>query len=300
MQLLTIHSRDHGGPLGVRLNDGVLDVAAAVEVLGGGPGTPPTGVMQLLGGGAGALATLHRYVDWAAPRAQEAGALRDESRLHFGPAVPHPQKIICVGLNYRQHAIETNLPIPTQPVLFNKFQNTLIAHGDAITVPADAEKLDYEVELTMVMGQQCKDVKREDALKNVFGYCIANDFSERTWQFATSQWLLGKSPDGFCPLGPYLVTADAVGDPQQLAMKTWVDGELRQDLGTWDMIFPCDELISFISHYITLEPGDIILTGTPQGVAMGYPKGQEPWVRRGQTMTLEIEKLGRLVNRVAG
>lgn len=237
-------------------------------------------------------------MEWAEGRAEAAGVLRDESRIPFGPAVPNPPKIICIGLNYRQHAIETSLPIPTQPVLCSKFRNALAAHGDTIVPPAGAEQLDYEGELTIVIGQTCRNVSRADALGCVFGYCIANDFSERRWQFATSQWLLGKTPDGFCPLGPYLVTADAVGDPQRLAIRTSVDGEVRQDLGTWDMIFPCDELISFISRYITLEPGDVILTGTPQGVAMGYPKGSEPWVRRGQTMAVSIDRLGTLVNTV--
>ncbi len=297
MQLLTIRSRDRGGPLAVKLAEGVLDVTAAVEVLGGGPGAPATGIMQLLQGGSGALATLHRYVDWAEPRARGAGVLRDESRLHFGPAVPHPPKIICVGLNYRQHAAEVKLAIPKVPPLFSKFHNAICAHGDSIVPPPDAQQLDYEGELTMVIGRTCKNVSRDEALQYVFGYCCANDFSARELQFATSQWLLGKTPDGFCPLGPYLVTADAVGNPQELALQTTVDGEVRQNLGTWDMIFPCDELISYISRYITLEPGDLILTGTPQGVALGYPD-PKPWVRRGQTMTVNIDKLGSLTNPV--
>jgi len=159
--------------------------------------------------------------------------------------------------------------------------------------------LDYEGELALVIGRQAACVAGEEALSTVFGYAPANDFSARDLQFATSQWLLGKSCDRFCPIGPFLVTADEVPDPGSLRIRTWVNGELRQDAPTSDMIFPCSDLISYISRYLPLEPGDVILTGTPAGVILGKPREQRVWLRKGDVVTVEVEGLGRLTNLVA-
>lgn len=292
MRLLNFYSGDDLR-LGVVTKGGVLDVAKAVATLGAGPGAPVTETMSLLRGGSTAQADLDRYVQWAAPRAE---LLREEN-LRFAPAVPAPGKLFCIGLNYRTHAEESRLPLPPAPLLFSKFASALAAHGDDIPYPEGTAKVDYEVELVIVMGKRAVNVSEADALSYVAGYCTGNDVSARDLQFRTSQWLLGKSLPRFAPLGPYLVTADEVGNPQQLQLRTWIDDNPRQDWNTNDMIFSCAEIISYTSRYIPLEPGDVIMTGTPQGVADGYPD-PKPWVQRGQTMTVEVEKLGRLVNKV--
>lgn len=220
----------------------------------------------------------------------------DESNLSKGPCIPQPSKIICVGLNYRKHAIESNMAIPTTPVLFSKFPNALSGHDDTIILPHDSIQNDYEAELGIVIGKKAKHVPVQEALGYVLGYCNANDLSVREWQFRNSQWLLGKSPDGYCPVGPYLVTADEVKDPNNLRIQCKVNGEIRQDSNTSDMIFSCAEIISYLSHHMTLVPGDLILTGTPEGVVLGYPKEKQVWLKDGDSVTVEIEGLGRLSN----
>ncbi len=208
------------------------------------------------------------------------------------------KKIICVGLNYRKHAEETKAAIPEFPILFNKFHNTITAHGSEIAIPRTTTRLDYEAELVIVISKQAKYVPREEALNYVFGYCCVNDLSARDLQLRTPQWMLGKIGDGFSPIGPYLVTADEVGNPNELAIKARVNGELRQNSNTADMIFPCDEIVSYISQHLTLVPGDIILTGTPEGVVLGLPKEQRVYLQPGDVVTIEIEKLGSLTNRL--
>ncbi|BCJ85649.1 fumarylacetoacetate hydrolase family protein [Effusibacillus dendaii] len=222
----------------------------------------------------------------------------DEETLDLAPCVPNPGKIICVGLNYRKHAEESNMPIPEYPILFNKFNNSVSGHGDAVPLPHTSKQVDYEAELVIVIGKTAKRVTKEEALNYVYGYCAGNDLSARDLQFRTNQWLLGKSCDGFCPLGPYLVTADEVGNPNDLGIRAYVNGEIRQNSNTADMIFHCDEIVSYISEHMTLEPGDVILTGTPSGVIMGYPKEQQVWLKDGDEVTIEIDKLGRLTNRL--
>jgi 2-keto-4-pentenoate hydratase/2-oxohepta-3-ene-1,7-dioic acid hydratase in catechol pathway len=220
----------------------------------------------------------------------------EEESLTFGPAVPEPGKIICVGLNYQKHAEESNMPTPEYPVLFNKFDNTIAAHNEVINLPFNSKENDYEAELVMVIGKQAKRVSKDEALDYVFGYCNVNDLSSRDLQFRTNQWLLGKCCDGFSPLGPYLVTSDEIEDPNQLEIKAIVNGEVRQNSNTSDMIFKCNEIVSYISDHMTLSPGDIILTGTPEGVAMGKPEDQRVYLQDGDKVTIEIEKLGKLTN----
>jgi 2-keto-4-pentenoate hydratase/2-oxohepta-3-ene-1,7-dioic acid hydratase in catechol pathway len=181
------------------------------------------------------------------------------------------------------------------PVVFAKFSNALSGSGTAIELPSGDPQVDYEAELAIVIGQRARRVARDQALAYVAGYMNANDVSARSLQFRTSQWTLGKSLDGFCPVGPYLVTADEV-DPTDLLITCDVNGERRQEARTSDLIFPCDELISQLSMSITLEAGDIILTGTPAGVAMGRP--DRPWLRDGDRVVVEVEGLGRLENPV--
>lgn len=289
MKLLTF-IRDGQNALGVKTEQGVVDIAAAVSA-GFGPQGTPTDVMDVIGGGQSAIAALQQTVDQAIASDKQELIL-DEANITFGPSVTKPSKIICVGLNYRKHAEETKAEIPTTPILFNKFSNTLTGHGHDIPLPRTSQQVDYEVELTIVMGKKAKYVSREDALSHVFGYSTVNDVSARDLQLRTQQWLLGKSCDSFSPLGPYLVSADEVGNPNDLQLTCFVNGEERQNSNTSDMIFHCDEIVSYISQHMTLEPGDIILTGTPFGVILGYPKDQRVYLKDGDIVTVEVEKLG--------
>ncbi|HZG58354.1 fumarylacetoacetate hydrolase family protein, partial [Paenibacillus sp.] len=277
---------------------GVVDVAAASAALPEA-GAVPTDVMAVIEGGADAVGALQRLADAALADASVAArVVKAEDGLTFGPCVTRPNKIICVGLNYRKHAEETNAPIPKYPILFNKFNNTLTGSGHDVPLPRVSSEVDYEAELVIVIGKTAKYVDKASALDYVFGYCNVNDLSARDLQMRTPQWLLGKSCDKFSPLGPYLVTADEVGDPNALEIKSIVNGEVRQHSNTSDMIFHCDEIVSYISQHMTLVPGDIILTGTPEGVVLGLPPEQRVWLAPGDVVTIEIEKLGSLTNRM--
>jgi 2-keto-4-pentenoate hydratase/2-oxohepta-3-ene-1,7-dioic acid hydratase in catechol pathway len=222
--------------------------------------------------------------------------LLSEGDLEIGPCVPKPSKIICIGLNYRNHAKESGMEIPKVPILFTKYSNTLTNYGSDVELGKEGVEFDYEVELGVVIGRKCKNVPEKDALDYVFGYCTSNDLSCRDLQFKTPQWLLGKSLDQFLPLGKYLVTADEVGDVQNLQLKCTLNGELRQNSNTSDMIFSVAEIISFLSRHMTLEPGDLILTGTPEGVIMGLP--EKNWLKPGDVVKVEIEKLGFTENKM--
>ena len=222
----------------------------------------------------------------------------DESTLDITSVVPNPGKIICIGLNYRRHAVESGMAIPQLPVLFGKYSNSISAPGQKVPISPDWQRVDYESELGVVIGKTTKNVTVDEALDYVLGYCNCNDLSERELQFLSGQWMLGKFLDGFMPVGPYLVTKDDITDPQSLRVRGWLNGELRQDSNTSDMIFSVAESIAFISHYMTLNPGDLISTGTPEGVILGYPPEKQKWMKPGDEYTVEIEGLGRLVNRL--
>ena len=214
--------------------------------------------------------------------------------LEIGPAVPRPGKIICIGLNYRHHAIESGMEIPAEPILFSKFGNAITASGADIDI-SGLNKVDYEAELGVVIGRTARNVEAGNALDHVLGYCNANDVSDRELQFKSGQWLLGKTVDGFCPVGPWLRTPEPGFDAQDLAIRGWLNGELRQENNTSDMVFNIAELIAYISRHFTLEPGDLILTGTPMGVILG--REEKDWIRPGDEYRVEIEGLGSLVNR---
>ncbi|MBB6634958.1 fumarylacetoacetate hydrolase family protein [Cohnella thailandensis] len=279
--------------LAVRTAKGIASVEAMSEVAGLEAGSVPTTMREALDGGAAALAALRKLVGETEGRAETL----DEASLVYAPCVSDPQKIICVGLNYRKHAEETNAPIPEYPILFNKFANALAAEGEDVPLPvAVTDKVDYEAELAIVIGKRAKNVSREEALDYVFGYCNANDLSARDLQMRTAQWMLGKTCDGFAPIGPFVATADEIPNPNALAISCTVNGEVRQSSSTSDMIFPCDEVISYISRHMTLEPGDLILTGTPEGVVLGYPPEKQVYLKDGDTVTIEIEGLGKLTN----
>jgi 2-keto-4-pentenoate hydratase/2-oxohepta-3-ene-1,7-dioic acid hydratase in catechol pathway len=222
----------------------------------------------------------------------------NEQKIRIAPIVPNPGKIICVGLNYVAHANESSSEIPEFPVLFNKFNNTLAAHKELIPIRTEWERVDYEAELAVVIGKTASRVTEADALNYVLGYTIANDLSERRLQGRTSQWLLGKSVDKFLPLGPYLVTADEIPDPQNLTIRGWLNSELRQESHTSKMIFSVAQIIAYISQTMTLHPGDVLLTGTPEGVILGYPAEKRVWLQPDDEYTIEIENIGKLSNRL--
>jgi 2-keto-4-pentenoate hydratase/2-oxohepta-3-ene-1,7-dioic acid hydratase in catechol pathway len=291
MKLLTVRDGD-ALRLGLRIDAGVVDVAAAAEALE--LDGVPTTIDEVIAGGEEALARLTELTRRAAIAPPGEPWLLDEMGLRHGPCVPHPGKIVCIGLNYRKHAAETNAPVPEVPVLFSKFNNTIAANGDLIPLPPIAHQYDYEVELGVVMGKRAFHVEEDEALGYVLGYFNANDVSARDLQMRTSQWLLGKTLDRFLPIGPWLVTADEVGNPQELRLRCWVNGELRQDSNTSDMIFAVAQIISYISKYFALDPGDVIVTGTPEGVALGRP--DKPWLKPGDEVVVEIDRLGQLKN----
>jgi 2-keto-4-pentenoate hydratase/2-oxohepta-3-ene-1,7-dioic acid hydratase in catechol pathway len=210
--------------------------------------------------------------------------------------IDRPGKIVCVGLNYKDHAEEQGVDLPTAPLLFAKWQNTLIGPGEPIVIPRVVTKCDYEAELGVVIGSTVRDASAENALEAVAGYICVNDVSARDLQFADGQWTRGKSPDTFCPVGPRLVPRDEVADPQSLAIRAVLNGETMQESTTANMVFGVAELIEYITRTITLEPGDLIATGTPAGV--GAFREPAVWMKPGDEITIEIEGLGALTNPV--
>lgn len=276
--------------LGVKTRKGILDAPETARLL---RMHAPATVDDLLQNEDGP--SLNALVDAALESSASRTAFVDEASLDYGPVVTRPEKIICVGLNYRRHAKEVNLPIPNQPVLFSKFNNTLSAHNSSIKLPVEvATKFDYETELVIVMGKKAKDINEAEALSYVAGYCTGNDFSARDLQFDRGgQWMVGKTLDQFAPLGPYLVTADQI-NPDKLKIECKVNGETRQSSNTDDFIFNSAQTISYISRHMTLKPGDIIFTGTPEGVIMGYPKDKQVWLKVGDKIACSVEELGEL------
>jgi len=278
----------NGYGIGVKTARGILNVSAAAQALNM---PAPSDMDDLLQNGRGGLLT---NLVRAAANGPASLYIREEAVQH-APVVTRPEKIIMMGFNYRKHAEETNTTPPKDPPLFNKYNNTLNHHGGTIKLPtAVAKNFDYEVELVMVFGRECRNVSEADALNYVAGYCTGNDFSARDLQTLTSQFMIGKTHDGFAPLGPYMVTSDLIPDPNNLRLETRVNGEQRQDWNTNDMIFNCRQLISFASKMMTIKPGDIFFTGTPQGVIFGMPKDKQVWLKAGDKIACSLEKLGEL------
>lgn len=249
-------------------------------------------VISIIESGSEALGKIARYT---ASAPSPAGI--DPSTVHLLAPVPRPNKIFCVGLNYRDHAIESNMEIPKVPTIFSKFTNSVIGSGETIILPKDSTQPDYEAELALVIGKGGRRIAAADWQQHVFGYMNLNDVSARDLQLATTQWLMGKSPDTFAPMGPYIVTADEVADPHNLDIKMIVSGEVLQSSNTKHLIFRIPDLIEYISRVITLEPGDVISTGTPAGV--GFARKPPRLLKDGDECVVEVEGLGRLVNPVA-
>lgn len=222
------------------------------------------------------------------------GGEETPASLRVGAPVTRIGKIVCIGLNYHDHARETGAAIPGEPIVFMKAPDTVVGPHDTVLVPRRSQKTDWEVELAVVIGRTARYLDSHDeALAAVAGYAVANDVSEREFQIERGgQWDKGKNCETFNPLGPWLVTADEVPDPQALAMRLWVNGELRQDGTSAEQIFPVAEVVRYLSHFMTLYPGDVINTGTPAGVAMGMAE-PKPYLREGDVVELEIEGLGR-------
>ena len=275
--------------IGVRTKRGIIDVERAGTALGI-TGAPRT-IDDLLQGRGDAVA-LQRIVAQA-----PADAIRSESSVEFGPIVSTPQKILCVGLNYQAHLNETGAKRPGYPDMFNKYNTALNRHGGTVSVSTlPLTQFDYESELVMYIGKEARNVSEADALDYVFGYSAGNDFSARDAQLRVSQWMTGKTPDQFAPLGPWIVSADQIPDPQTLQIQTFVNDETtpRQNMNTSQMIFGCAKIVSYLSEFITLKPGDIIFSGTPSGVILGYPKDKQVWLKPGDRITTKISRLGEL------
>ncbi len=216
------------------------------------------------------------------------------SEVKLMAPVPRPNKMICVGLNYRDHAAESRSEIPTVPTIFNKFPNVVIGPGDSIVLPKASRKPDYEAEFAFVIGKGGRNIPADRAMEHVFGYTIVNDVSARDFQTATSQWLMGKTFDTFCPMGPWIVTADEIPDPHELDISLEIGGEVLQKSNTRELVFRVPKLIEYVSTAVTLEPGDVFATGTPGGV--GFARKPPRWLKPGEETIVRISGIGELRN----
>ena len=216
--------------------------------------------------------------------------------IRLAPPLPRPEKIICLGKNYADHAKEMGGEPPTEPVIFNKFPSALACDGQPIILPSSSSQVDYEAELVVVIGRGGHKISREEAMRHVAGYCCGNDISARDWQFQkpSGQWLLGKTFDTFAPIGPAIVTADEIPSPGELGIRLRLNGEVMQESNTANLIFPIDFLISYVSQVCTLAPGDLIFTGTPPGV--GFARKPPVFLKPGDIVEVEIDRIGKLTN----
>jgi 2-keto-4-pentenoate hydratase/2-oxohepta-3-ene-1,7-dioic acid hydratase in catechol pathway len=269
----------------------VLQGTSYVDIQATRPDLPAT-VRRLLEGGPAALCG-------AAEAAERPDAVRyPAAAVRLLPPVPDPPKIFCIGLNYRDHAAESGAPIPREPVLFSKFATALIGPETPIVLPPVSREVDYEAELVLVVGKAGRFVKAATALEYLAGYTIGHDVSARDWQLKKDgkQWLAGKTFDTFAPTGPHLVTADEVPDPHNLAIRLRLNGQTMQDSSTRQMIFPAADLLAYVSQVVTLQPGDLVFTGTPPGV--GVARKPPVFLKPGDVVEVEVERLGVLRNPV--
>jgi acylpyruvate hydrolase len=261
----------------------------------------PPDMIDLLRGGDASLRAAQQALDFVRSQLKEKDNTLEQQGIVYAlesvsllQPVLRPGKVICLGLNYRDHAKEAGMAIPEYPVLFHKVAGSLIGHNQPVVVPRSSSKIDFEGELTIIIGRRGKYIAEHEALSYIAGYTIGNDVSARDLQFRTSQWTTGKMLDTFGPLGPALVTRDEVPDPNALHIKTTLNGQVMQDGNTAEMIFRVPFIVSYISEIVTLEPGDIILTGTPAGI--GNTRTPPVFMKPGDTVTVEIERLGVLTN----
>jgi 2-keto-4-pentenoate hydratase/2-oxohepta-3-ene-1,7-dioic acid hydratase in catechol pathway len=284
MRLATVMT-ERGPRACLRRGEVYVDLQAAESEL-------PASVRALLAMGPEALAR-------AEAAAARGTVTYDAQAAPLAAPVPDPQKVLCLGLNYRDHAIESKMAIPEEPVLFSKFPSALTGHREEILLPAVSTEVDYEAELVVVLGRRGRDIPRDQAMSYVAGYAVGHDVSARDWQLHKpgKQWLAGKTFDTFAPIGPELVTADEVPDPHALGIRLRLNGKTMQDSSTAQLIFRIDEVIAYLSQIMTLEPGDLIFTGTPPGVGMA--RTPPVFLRPGDVVEVEIDGLGTLRNPVA-
>ena len=308
MRLLTFVAEGYSR-VGLEVDGSVVDLAAAYEAVPtrerAGPALLPADMLTFLWGGDLAMAAA-KQVEELARKAHAAGRTlvgaagqRSEypaSAVRIAAPIARPGKIICLGLNYADHAAESGHEPPKTPVLFAKYANSIVGPGDPIVLPRASSQVDYEVEFAFVIGKVARNVPLESAYDCVAGYTMLNDVSARDLQMETSQWFRGKSPDTFAPTGPYVVTKDEVADPHALDVRLWLNGELMQKSNTRNLIFDVPSLVHHISKTITLEPGDIVSTGTPGGV--GAARKPPVYLKPGDVVRLEIGNLGVLENPV--
>ncbi len=296
MRLVTFESNGRWRA-GVAVQDWVVDAARAASAAGlpESEGDGWTSNRRIIQAPAEQLAALERAARELAAASTPAPTVHPLAAIRLGPPIPDPHKIICMGLNYRSHAAETGLSTTAVPILFAKYRNALDGPTSPIRLPGISREIDYEGELAVVIGRPCKDVPAAQALEYVAGYMAFNDVSARDLQMRTSQWLSGKTLDTFAPCGPALVV-DEIADPQTLTVRTRVNGETLQDGRTSDMIFPVADSLAYISQLVTLQPGDIIATGTPDGV--GFKRNPPVFLQPGDLVEVEIEGVGTLRNPV--
>jgi 2-keto-4-pentenoate hydratase/2-oxohepta-3-ene-1,7-dioic acid hydratase in catechol pathway len=292
MKIVRFTPLQRSGParLGVLLGDGatVLDVGEC----GLKPPAAPNDAYDLDGN---YLRDLFALVSRGSYRSY---AVIERAKVRLLAPIERPGKVICVGLNYRDHAVEAKLPVPEQPVIFTKFPSCVIGPDEEIVLPPDSQKVDYEAELAFVVGRRASQVDVEDALEHVLGYTCVNDVSARDFQFQDVQWTRGKSCDTFCPLGEAIVTTDELRDPHDLRIRLHLNGATLQDSRTDQLVFGVPQILSFLSRSFTLEPGDVIATGTPPGV--GFARKPPVYLKDGDEVIVEIEGVGRLRNTVRG
>lgn len=256
---------------------------------------PYNSVVDLLGAGDGALKTAASIV-----AADSQHVAVDRSQINILSPITKCEKIVCIGLNYKDHCSEQNLPLPEEPVVFSKFPSAIVADGDTIILPNKlSQNVDWEVELAVIIGKAAKNVSKENAMDYVAGYTVANDLSTRDWQMKKNagQWLLGKTFDTHCPLGPALVTKDEIADPYNLNLKCIVNGQVVQDSNTKELVFDISECIAWVTQFFTLKPGDVLLTGTPPGV--GVFRKPPVFLKAGDVVTCEVEGIGQITNSCA-
>lgn len=286
--------------IGVELEDGVLDIPDAASRFGRmhhvhGKMFPST-MIDLLKWPAGIEVVRQILGRFHKTSADERPLLYDASDVKLLAPISRPGKIVALGLNYREHAEETRREVPGFPVIFAKFPSSVIGPNENIEIPSVSKKIDWEVELGVIIGQACQNISEEDALTHVAGYTIVHDVSARDLQRSDGQWIRAKSIDTFCPMGPCIVTVDEIGDGSGLKMSTKVNGVTKQDSNTSNMLFNVRQIISYLSQSFTLEPGDVIATGTPSGV--GFARDPPEYLKHGDEVDLFIEKIGHLCNKV--
>ena len=281
MKLVTF-THNKQSRVGAVIDDVVVDSKGCTDI--------PAAMIEFLGAGSTALQAMRQLIDRGSARI----ALNE---VKLNAPVPRPGKYLGIALNYADHIAETGREKPEYPCFFTKQSTCVIGYGDAIHRPKVSDKLDYEGELAFVIGKRCRHVPVDKAHQVIAGFTIANDVSVRDWQMRSPTLMIGKSFDTCGPLGPWIVTPDEVGDPHNLAIKTWIDDELRQNGNTRQMIFNCYEMVAYLSQAMTLEPGDVITTGTPSGV--GVKMQSRGYMKPGQTARIEIEGIGTLSNPVS-